>query len=658
VRFFVTAGLAAAAAVLAGTASATAPQVTTGSVTGLGGSTATLNGSVNPNGVATTWQFEYGTTTGYGTKAPASPQNAGTGTSSVSVSTALTGLDPGTTYHYRLTATNADGTTVGGDGVFTTLAAPGVTTGAASAVGPTQATVACTIDPNGQPTTWLVEYGLTTSYGTQTSALNAGSGNAAVNTSATLTGLQTAKTYHYRCVGTSPAGTTKGADATFLTAQPPEATTDAASSVSSTSARLNGRVNPNGRTTTYHFEYGTTTAYGTKTSTSSAGNGTGAVAVTKSVSALQPGVTYHFRLVATSDAGTTRGADGTFTTQTVPTITTGAAANVGPTTATVAGTVNPNGRSTSWYAEYGTTTAYGLKTSSRSIGSGTSPVAVSVTLSNLTPGVTYHYRVAAANSLGTGRGADATFSTPGPPLAVTGQVLVAALGPTSAQVTGTVNPRGVAATAWFEYGLTTAYGRRTEQVAVGVGTGDLTHQGQLTDLIPGRRYHFRLVAVSAAGTSFGIDKTFGTPKPATPGGGGVRCTITGTQGPDVLRGTPGNDVVCGLGGNDVLVGNGGNDVLVGGPGNDLLDGGPGNDVLHGGAGSDVLRGGANADRLEGGEGRDHLVGGRGRDIMLGGPGGDRIFARDGVRDVVNGGRGTDAAQTDRLDRVSYTERRL
>ena len=131
-------------------------------------------------------------------------------------------------------------------------------------------------------------------------------------------------------------------------------TTSGASSIGSTSATLNGRVDPNGRSTTYFFDYGTTTAYGSKTSSSSAGSGSSSTSVSKSVTGLKPGTTYHFRLVATSDAGTVAGADQVFTTQSAPTVTTGSATAIGPTSAALGGTVNPNGRSTSWYVEYGT----------------------------------------------------------------------------------------------------------------------------------------------------------------------------------------------------------------------------------------------------------------------------------------------------------------
>ena len=117
--------------------------------------------------------------------------------------------------------------------------------------------------------------------------------------------------------------------------------TSAASSIGSSSAVLNGRVDPNRRPTTYFFEYGTTTSYGTKTSSSGAGSGSNATNVSKTVSGLTAGTTYHFRLVATSDAGTVAGSDQSFTTQSPPTVATGQATAVGPTSATLGGTCQP-----------------------------------------------------------------------------------------------------------------------------------------------------------------------------------------------------------------------------------------------------------------------------------------------------------------------------
>ena len=103
-----------------------------------------------------------------------------------------------------------------------------------------------------------------------------------------------------------------------------------------------------------------------------------------------------------------------------PSAITGPVTSVGPTTATATGTVNPGGQATTWYVEYGTSTSYGTKTANVSAGSGTANTAVSASLTGLTAGTTYHYRVVATNSAGTDQGADGIFTTSAGPVAVTG----------------------------------------------------------------------------------------------------------------------------------------------------------------------------------------------------------------------------------------------
>lgn len=81
---------------------------------------------------------------------------------------------------------------------------------------------------------------------------------------------------------------------------------------------------------------------------------------------------------------------------------------------------------------------------------------------------------------------------------------------TTAVVNGGVNPRGVATTAYFEYGTTTSYGSRTPDQAVGADNGNRTVSATLTGLAPSTTYHFRVVAINADGVSRGEDQTFTT----------------------------------------------------------------------------------------------------------------------------------------------------
>lgn len=115
--------IASAQGVTFKTAAPAAPTATTHAAGGVTLTGATLNGTVNANGDSTAAAFEYGTSASYGTTVTAS-QSPVTGTDSTSVSYTLTGLAPGTTYHYRVTGTNAGGTANGDDMQFTTLAPP------------------------------------------------------------------------------------------------------------------------------------------------------------------------------------------------------------------------------------------------------------------------------------------------------------------------------------------------------------------------------------------------------------------------------------------------------------------------------------------------------------------------------------------------------
>ncbi|MBV9416249.1 MAG: fibronectin type III domain-containing protein [Solirubrobacterales bacterium] len=98
-----------------------------------------------------------------------------------------------------------------------------------------------------------------------------------------------------------------------------------------------------------------------------------------------------------------------------PTAATGSPSNVTQSSATVNGTVNPNGQTTSYYFRYGTTTSYGLQTSPAGAGNGTGTVAVHATFFGLTENTTYHYQLVAHSAAGTTTGADQTLTTTSTP---------------------------------------------------------------------------------------------------------------------------------------------------------------------------------------------------------------------------------------------------
>jgi hypothetical protein len=195
---------------------------------------------------------------------------------------------------------------------------------------------------------------------------------------------------------------------------PPQVSSAAATNVSSGGATLNGSVNPNGQDTSYSFDWGTTASFGHTTPSTSAGAGTASKPVSAAIAGLSPGTTYHFKAVAISAAGTSTGADESFTTGTpkpstpAPSATTGGSGQISNSAVRVNGTVNPHGQATTYFFQYGTTTAYGLQTRPVSAGSGSSNEAVHAVLSGLTAKTTYHYRIVAQSTGGPTYGPDHT----------------------------------------------------------------------------------------------------------------------------------------------------------------------------------------------------------------------------------------------------------
>ena len=197
---------------------------------------------------------------------------------------------------------------------------PVVATSSATAVNSSSATLNGTLNPKGLATTYGFEYGLTTGYSSTTAVRSAGSGSSPVTCAEFISGLSAANTYHCRLVASNSAGKAYGVDQTFTTTSggtpvPPEATTQAASSINASSAVLNGTVNPHGQSTACYFQYGMTTSYGLRTASENVGTNPVPHNVAQSIVALLTNTLYHCRLVATNSAGISYGADVAFSTK-------------------------------------------------------------------------------------------------------------------------------------------------------------------------------------------------------------------------------------------------------------------------------------------------------------------------------------------------------
>jgi hypothetical protein len=208
-----------------------------------GTTTATLNGTVDPNGAETTYHFEYGTTIDYGLKAPSPPQSAGSGADPVPVQTTISALSPSTTYHYRLVA----GDKPAADATFTTApnpAVPGI--GGLSVVDktPNSARLTARIDPNRAATTWHIEWGTTANFGTSTPDQTIPVGDAAVPISVPIANLPTNTKIYWRVVASNAAGVRRSGTASFTTLRAPSGIT---LSVLPSTAAWGGSITVSGR---------------------------------------------------------------------------------------------------------------------------------------------------------------------------------------------------------------------------------------------------------------------------------------------------------------------------------------------------------------------------------------------------------------------------
>src|SRR6266850_1522660 len=291
----------------------------------------------------------------------------------------------------------------------------------------------------------------------------------------------------------------------------PVVTTNPATKVAAFSATLNGSVNPRGETTMVNFQYGLTTTYGSNTPMQTQ-NGNTVRAVSANIAGLLANRTYHFRIVAHNNGGTSFGPDRVFTTLTATgpaVVTTNPATLIASFSAMLNALLDPHGLTTSVHFEYGTTPSYGLATAPQNR-AGNTFQAVGASVTGLTANTLYHFRVVASNGAGTTMGSDRTFTTltpTGPPVVITNGATNVTT--SSGTLNGSLDPHGLTTTVFFQYGTTTSYGSATPmQTQTGNTYRNIT--ANIGALIPHTPYHFRMVATNAGGTRMGSDRTFTT----------------------------------------------------------------------------------------------------------------------------------------------------
>jgi hypothetical protein len=211
-------------------------------------------------------------------------------------------------------------------------------------------------------------------------------------------------------------------DPVYPSPSAPAVAAEAATGLGYHQATLNGSVNPEGPTARYYFEWGLSSPSEHKTSEASAGYGESTVHENSAITGLKPGTTYHFRVVASNWVGATTSGEQAFTTPIPPpSVTNEAPSNIGDTSATLNGSVNPNGFSTIYQFQYWQagkpSEVTDLPTTPEAIGAGESSVKVTKNALNLEPFTEYKWRIVATNSGGTTDGPEASVAV-GPFLAL------------------------------------------------------------------------------------------------------------------------------------------------------------------------------------------------------------------------------------------------
>ena len=209
--------------------------------------------------------------------------------------------------------------------------APGASIDPVSGIGAHSATFSGEVDPNGVPSGYHFEYvddaefqanGFTNAQRYPLSDVSVGNSESPVAVENEIPHhLTPATTYHVRLLAkqTYPPTETASSAVTFTTTGASPSVETAATDVEADSATLRASINPEGQAVSnYHFEWGTSNAYGSSTPAGNLPSGSSAVAIEEELSGLTPGQTYHYRLLATNGTGTTQGPDQTFTPAAAP----------------------------------------------------------------------------------------------------------------------------------------------------------------------------------------------------------------------------------------------------------------------------------------------------------------------------------------------------
>ena len=329
-------------------------------------------------------------------------------------------------YIFCLVAVNSAGETTPGNEVpFETPPTPPIVGANQGFFGvtPFAANLFAEVNPENQSTSCVFEYGLVAGEYRAPCEPATLEGGGPIGVNFALTKLTPGTKYHYRIAVKNATGETKGPEETFetLTLEKPILSGEHTGLITAPKTTIEGELDPNYQPITgcevqYALQgtgFATPESVGCQPNNppeNTFGEGANNVPLIATLTGLQPGASYEYRILASNNSGTTVGAvQQPFLVPPRPLVTVGEAQSITRTTATLPGTVNPEGLETFYYYQYGTTTAYGgnapsIQGVSASVpGSppGFSAVPAAIGISGLVPATTYHYRLVATSADGT-----------------------------------------------------------------------------------------------------------------------------------------------------------------------------------------------------------------------------------------------------------------
>jgi len=497
------------------------PTAATTTASSLTSSSATLNGSVNLNGITATsvtlyWSSDSQVITNTTSINIASQVTLSTGSNTIS-SNVSSGLTAGTPYYYKIVVVTAGGTVTSNITRFTPSSNPNAATTAATSLTSTSATINGTIDLNGStatssqfcwaPTSTFSSACTSIDTLTQTSSLSTTN-----NLSKPLTGLTPGTSYSYKIVVVTSGGTVTSNTTTFIPLSAPVPVTTAATSLTSTSATINGTVDLNGSTaTSSQFCWAPTSTFNsactsidTLTQTS---NKTSTNTLSSPLTGLTPGTSYSYKIVVVTAAGTFTSNTTTFIPLSAPVPTTTSATSLTSSSATINGTVDLNGSTatssqfcwapSSTFSSACTTIDTLTQTSNK-----TSTNTLSSPLTGLTAGTSYSYKIVVVTAAGTYTSNVTTVTPTSTPTVTTTNAT--GVTSTTATLNGVITLNGnTASSSQFCWGtsssLTTCDSLdASDQVTSLSGSNTITKT--LTGLTPHSTYYFKLVIITSLGT--------------------------------------------------------------------------------------------------------------------------------------------------------------